>query len=424
MLGKGRVLAKRGMVVCKLSVLLLAVMLGAHPGISQELPEWKMDSIRLGVKNLLNHYQLIHNQINATADPAIEREFINLFSNPKVLIVNEIDQDSPSQEISAQNYVSLLPTLFPEGLILDFNMNRILVSRPKYDFNNRYLVNVWLEQSLMGISKGKALANRHRIVVTIGFNFLDGKMSGWEIWGIALPPKSQTYLTVKLSPSLGSLVNQSVDQDERFNLEPGLGYAGGVGLMYLINSHLGGQLGIRYAHYQSSLTLDHLDPHGGFDPHLEQVNYHTRFWFVEMPIGAAYKITLARRLNALLGAGISPGVRLFESFTSSAVNSNSRSRQTGVISDSQWIDGLTRFNLGFYSELSIMWQLRQNTAFMIGVDFHHGLTSLGEVEQPDYVNSRYQGLYNPIWRSPDSNNLLRSLGITIGVAIQIESKKE
>ncbi|MFO7616645.1 MAG: TonB-dependent receptor [Bacteroidales bacterium] len=424
MLGKGRVLKLDGKILFKPALMLFLLMLANSPGTGQELPEWRMDSVRSGVKKLLDRYQLVHNQLNANTDPEVERDFISLFSNPKVLIVNDIEEVSPLVGISAQDYLALLPALYPDGLALTFHTDRMLVTRPRYDFNNRYLVKAWVEKSLIGISRGKALSTRERVIVTIGFNLSDGRMTDWEIWGISSPPKGQSFLAVDLAPMLTGLTNRELAKDERFIMQNGFGYRAGARFLHQFNSHWGLQAGARYAHYRSTLVLDRIDPLDGFDPHLEQVHFDTRLWYAEMTVGPVYRADLGRRLHLLVGAGIAPGLRLFESSATLAVNSNGRGVLNGVVSDVDWIDGMGRFSLTLFSQATLAWSLKKNVSLTAGLEYDHGLTRLGEVKQPDYLQTRYLGQYNPIWRSPGARTLSHSFGITIGTLIRIEPKKE
>jgi hypothetical protein len=382
---------------------------------TQELPRWDVDSIKNSVITLLHQYQSLHNQLNSDSGIEGQRAFVHLFSSPKVLVVNDFEEYPTESRISVLDYASRVVSQYPDGFSIVLNMNGLSVSRPKYDRNNRYLVQARLEKSSIGISAGRVLSIKHRIRVTVGFTLDDGRMSDFLIWGIDLPAPDENYIGFQISPGFGIWRNKELLQDSRFKLKPGPGYRAGIHYAHFFNPRWGLKTGLQVADYHGFLELDRFDPVGPFNPNMREVTFDQHLWFLELPLGLAFKSELSKRTGFILSAGGIAGLRLFESLATSAVNINSGQPLEGVISDPDWIGGLTRMNYSLYVNAGISWLVLPKLSLAAEFEFVRGISPLDRLYQPDFSSTRYLGQYNPILKSEISETYSQMMMFSISV---------
>lgn len=383
-----------------------------------------MDSIKNSVRILLGQYQDLHNQLNGNSGIEEQRAFIHLFSSPKVLVVNDLERKPVEDQISVLDYATQLTGQYPEGLSMTLNLNRLAVSRPQYDRNNRYLVQARLDKSMVGISAGKVYSISHRIRVTIGFNFENGQMTEFLIWRIELPPVDENYAGILISPGLGTWRNRDLKQDSRFTLKPGLSYQVGISYSHFFNTKWGFESGIQLADYHGFLGLDRFDQMGAFNPDMKDISFDQHIWFLELPFGLAFKSGLSKRTGYYISAGGIVGFRLFESLTTTAINTNDGHIMEGVISDADWITGLNPMNFSLYLSGGISWLVLPKLSIRADLRFVRGLSPLDHLSQPDFTATRYLGQYNPLWRPVESDTNSQLAFLSVGAVWLINFEKK
>jgi hypothetical protein len=381
---------------------------------AQQSPDWDKRTLRDSVTALLSKYQILHNQLSSQTDPRVEREFIRLFSNPKVQLVNDIESSPKIGKISAERYVMKIAELFPDGLSLNLDMAGMIVEQPDYDRNNRYVIRVRLHRSLSGITKGRVHSSGQRIIFEIAFNYINNVPGSFSIYGTDLPAKGQGFVAAGFSPAITGYSNSTLKSDERFRFGNGNGYMGNVSYSYFFSGHWGAGSGLSFSHYSGSLSLDRFDPVGGFNPNLSNIVIDNDLWFIDLPVFLTYRADLSKRFSLRAEMGLSFGFRLFETVHSTAQNTNSGATYENVFSDAGWYNSMNRFNLGFMGSLVVQYRIQNRLGIFGGGGIRQGLSGLDNRVEPDYSQAKYLGQFNPLWAAP-GKTVCRAIFATIGV---------
>jgi hypothetical protein len=400
----------------------IVLLCSAHLAHSQEGPVWDKQALKDSVVNLLSRYQFLHNQLNSKTDPAVEREFVHLFSNLKVQVINTIVDKTAPEVISIEEYILNLINQYPDGLNVNLDLGRLFMNQPVYDRNSRYVIRTRVTQTLKGIADGKVFASNRKVIYQIGF-FLNNNIPGnFAIYGIELPAETQHIAAVNLSPGLTGLSNSVLNTDERLNLHAGQGLKGGVSYSYFFSERWGASTGAQFANHNASLTLDKFDPIGGFDPNLSEVEINTELWFLEVPACLSYRTKQLKRFYLRADIGVSFGIRMFENAYSSALNANNGQTMTGVFSDADWIKKMNRLDAGLFGSLSLNYQLSNRFGLLFGAGFRQGFLSLDNNTVADFVYTKYQGQYNALWGAP-GKTYDRTFFLNFGATFLINGEK-
>jgi hypothetical protein len=367
--------------------------------VAQETPAWSRAALRDSAVSLLYRYQSLHNQIDSKSDPLIEREFVHLFSNPKVQVIGEIGDNRKSARISLEEYITRIGERYPDGITVSLNIDGLSAGNPVYDRSNRYVMQVRLYRSLKGISGGKVIESSGKVVFSIAFVYND-KAENFTIYGIDHPEGVQGYLSAAFSPGLTGISNPGIRQDSRFGLINNYGFRTGIRHTLYLTRHAGLGYGVDFSGCHSTLTHDKIDPLGGFDPALRDLKIENRLWFWEFPVYGAMRFSTGKRFEIRANAGLTAGVRFFETMSSSAVNSNNGAVMHGVFSDAGWIEGLNRLTLGIQGDVELIYRMTARVGIIFGVGIYRGLTALDHIEMADYNTAKYTGQFNPLWAVP------------------------
>lgn len=400
----------------------ILICLSGQIASAQESPVWDKPALRDSIISLLSKYQVLHNKLNNQTNPSVERDFIHLFSNPKVQIINDLEEQSKIAKISVEEFVIKISDLFPDGLTVNLDLARMTIGQPKYDRNNRYILRIHINRSLNGISDGKVFSSNKRVIFQIAFINNNNTPGNFAFYGMDLPPKSQSFLMVSVSPALTGFVNSALSSDMRLSLRKGSGYKGGIFYSYYFSDHWGFGSGVQFSQYSCSVKLDKFDALGGFDPNLRDVLINNDLWFVEVPVSLAFRTNPVKRLEFRADLGLSLGIRVFESMVSSAVNTNTGATMTNVISDADWISLMNRFNLGLQGTIAIKYRLNNRLGILIGGGVRQGLSGLDNNIHADFVNSKYQGQYNPLWGAPGIT-ANQAFFVNLGATIQLNKEQ-
>lgn len=385
---------------------------------AQDSPVWDKQSLRDSIISLLSDYQVLHNQINGQTDPRVERDFIHLFSNPKVKVINNIDGQSKPIKISIEDYVIKVAEFFPEGLAVLLDMDKLAIDQPVYDRNNRYIINVRINRSLDGMTRGKVFSSTSRIILQIGFFYTNNTPGNFAIYGMDLAAKSQSYINAAFAPAITGFVNSSVNADDRLRLNRGRGYSGTVFFSYYFADHWGTSAGLQFSFYSGSIGFNKFDALGDFDPNLRDISIENSLWFFEVPLCFSYRTNPLKRLELKADLGLSVGIRVFEKVVSSAVSANTGANLVDVFTDTDWIDQMNRINLGLQGTIAMSYRLNDRLGIQAGIGLRQGLSGLDSNTRADFANTRYQGQYNPLWGAPGKTSY-QAIFINIGTSMRL-----
>jgi len=389
---------------------------------AQESPVWDKPALRDSIIAILSKYQILHNKLNNQTDPLVEREFVHLFANPKVQVVNDLEWQSQSTKISIEEYIIKVSDLFPDGLTINLDLARLTIGQPKYDRNNRYIIRIRINRSLNGISGGKVFSSNQRIIFQIAFFYNNNSPGSFAFYGMDLPPKGQNFITASVSPALSGFVNSALGSDERLGLRKGTGYTGGIFYSYYFADHWGIGSGAQFSQYSGSVSLDKFDAFGGFDPNFRDVRIDNDLWFVEVPVFLSCRTKSSNRWEFSADLGLALGIRVFESMTSSAVNTNTGATMVNIITDADWISLMNRLNFGLQGTIAIKYRFNNRLGILIGGSMRQGLSGLDNNNHTDFVTSKYLGQYNPLWGDP-GKTVNQAFTVNLGVSMRLNKEQ-
>lgn len=403
-------------------IVLVLLFFSTQVASAQEVPVWDKPELRDSVITLLSKYQDLHNKINSQTAPQVIRDFIHLFPNSKVQVVNEIEVQGKPPEISIEDLIAGLTDRFPEGLAVSLDLDRLTMDRPKYDRNSRYMIRVRMNHSLYGVSGGQVCSSSQSIVFQIGFYYNNNTPDGFAIYGTSLPSNGQSHITVSFSPALTGFVNSVLGSDQRWIQKPGTGFTGGIFFSYYFSDHLGIGSGMQFTQYSGSISLNQFDAFGGFNPNLRDILIDNDLWFVEVPVFLSCRTNPANRWQFSADLGILSGIRVFENVVSSAVNTNSGVTLVNVISDPEWISRMNRFVFGIQGGISLRYSINNQLGILFGGGMRQGLSALDHNVQAGFISSKYLGQYNPLWGAP-GKTVNQAFFINMGATIFLHKEE-
>ncbi len=404
-------------------IVLIMFMLSTEVALSQDIPVWNKALLKDSVTALLTKYQVLHNQINSQADSSVVWSFMHLFPNPKVQVVNDLEGPAKITKISIEEFIVKLADLFPEGLNLTLDLSRPTIDQPKYDRNNRYILRVRLNRFISGISGGKVFSSKQKIIFIIAFYYSDNAPGNFTIYGMELPPAGQGVISAVVSPANTGFNNTTLNTDARLINNRGMVVNGGLSYTYFSSIHWGYGAGIQLSQYSGSVSLDKFDSYAGFDPSLTNVLINNELWFAELPLYFSYRSNLSKRFELRADLGLSFGFRIFEEMGSSAVNHNTGLTMTNVISDAGWISQMKRFNMGLLGNIGVAYKLNNQIGILAGLGIRQGISGLNNNSRTDFLSTRYEGQYNPLWGAP-GKTINQAFFINLGASIRINGKDE
>jgi len=398
------------------------ILLSGHRAWSQGSQVWDKATLKDSVVSLLLQCQFLHDHLNSQTDLEFKKEFMHLYANPNVQVVNTLEGQENTEKISIEEFVSRVENNFPDGLMLDFDLKTLTVGAPDYDRNNRYVVVIRINQSLSGISNGKAYSHQQRVIYQIAFYNVGGAPGNFVIYGMDIPDKKQWYLQASISPSLTGFSNSALKDDQRFIPGGKAGFRGQISCFYYLSDHWGVASGINFSTYSGTIKLDSLDPVGGLSPNMRDLLVKNKLQSIEIPVLFAARTHSYNKLEIRADIGLSMGIRLFENWSSSAVNRNTGAKLDRVISDADWINSMRRINLGLQGDLSVFYHLNDRLDAFIGAGMRQGISGLDKNTSQTYDTSKYQGQYNPLWGAP-GKTVNRAYYLSLGLSVLLNKEK-
>ncbi|MDD4644986.1 MAG: outer membrane beta-barrel protein [Bacteroidales bacterium] len=398
------------------------ILLSGQRAWSQGSQVWDKATLKDSVVSLLLQCQFLHDHLNSQTDLEFQKEFMHLYANPNVQVINTLDGEENTGKISIDEFVSRVENNFPDGLMLDFDLKTLTIGVPDYDRNNRYVVMIRINQSLSGISNGKAYSCKLRVIYQIAFYNVEGAPGNFMIYGMDIPDKQQGYLQASVSPSLTGFSNSALQDDQRFASGGRAGFRGQISCFYYLTDHWGMGTGVNFSTYSGTLKLDSLDAVGGFSPNMRDVLIKNKLQSLEIPVLFAARTHSYNKLEIRADIGLSLGIRLFESWSSSAVNRNTGAKLEHVISDSDWINSMRRVNLGLQGDLSVFYHLSDRLDAFIGAGMRQGISGLDKNTNLTFNASKYLGQYNPLWGAP-GKTVNQAYYIYLGMSVLLNQDK-
>ncbi|MBT3748277.1 MAG: hypothetical protein HOK84_02615 [Bacteroidetes bacterium] len=370
---------------------------------------------------LLEQYIVKLGNIEASDPSGSTKDFLAIFSNPNVRVINNLYADSAQQSLSVMNYCNKLIELYPEGMTVGFSDKTIKIGKARQSLGNRYLIPVKVHLKMTAYYEGKVYEHSQDVSFTIAFNW-DGNSAGlFQIYGISLPKSYPQEIWVTTAFSGSRVTGPWIKQDDRFTNK--VQAASSINLMYLvwINSKLGLGAGIRTSFAQSCLELNSFNPLQGRDPNFNQVSFNTSLYQYEFPIKLYSKTNWKGRFNLIAGAGLYWSQRMWLSTVSSAVNTNYDIRKTDVISDSQWMNRIRKSFIGAEVQAGVRMKLSRNINLLLDANYSQALSALDKMDDAQFSTQRYLGKYNPLWMDPESRNYLQIMSVRLSVIMSINS---
>ncbi len=408
---------------CIFALSLLAFGLNRHQAVAQENDSWVPDSIKSSVTDLLKKYEFYHNSLTSNSDSDQEIAFIRLFANPKILVLSDYAGDSAIRRISIQDYSASIIENFPKGVTVKLLFSSLIVGKPHFDRNDRYILKARINQSKTGISFGKVITSTSTVIFRIAFTWTGDRTTDFEIYGIDEAPVQQNVLGIDAGPALSVLSNSDIAGDARFGLMYRPGYQFTFHYSHYFDSHWGVSAGIRYAQIGSVLTLDSIDPYGGFNPGFSDVVFSNRLWTLSVPMLLSWQHRFNKRWSAYADAGPMISLRLFETQQVSGYSESRGKALDNIISDPAWVSEMNRLWVSFCFDAGLLLQINPTVRLGAGIGINQGLTSLDHGVQYNYDNARYLGQFNPLWGS-DMPTLVRSAALNIRMTFTLKNESE
>jgi hypothetical protein len=389
----------------------------------QEAQKIIPDSLKIEAQRLLEKYEFYHNSLNDPGEYSAERNFIRLFSNPKIQVIQDFLADSATGMVSIQDYTSSVIDNYPDGVEVNLNYAGMVMGKPRFDRDDRYIVKVTIDQTKRAVFKGRVLSADHPVVFVIAFTWDGERAQDFSIHGIILPPQKSDFLGFTGSSGLSGISNPMLASDQRFRFLPSMTYGVGFQYFHQFDNHWGLSTGIFGAVLNSNLNLDSFDPVGGFSIPFKDVNFTNRFWMLDVPVKVFYRWNLSRKVSLTAGAGISGGIRVFETQEVTAYNEILGYRVKNVISDPDWYLGLNRFYLELVAGADMVYWLKDNIGLSAGISLAHGVTSMDHLVRVDADVTKYLGQSNPLW-SNSSVTLPWNAAFNLGFRISINKSQK
>ncbi len=390
---------------------------------AQEIEGLVPDSVKSEVTKLLKEYEFYHNSLTQESEPDIEISFLRLFANPKILVISDFMPDSVTNRVSIQDYSSAIIENFPQGVTVRLLYSSLMMGKPHYDRNDRYILRARIKLAKTGIINGKVLSSSKAVIFRIAFTWTGNQAIDYKIFGIEEAQVQRNVVGISGGPSLSTLTNSDLSGDNRFQLVYRTGYQASASFSHFFNPNWGLSAGIGYGLTSSALRLDSIDPYGGFNPGFSDVVFSNRLWHLSLPVLVSWQQRLTKRWTAYADAGPVISIRLFETQQVSGFSNSRGITMNNIISDPDWIPGLNRFAVNITADAGFLLQINPYMELGAGIRFTQGLTSVDHHYHYNYQAAKYLGQFNPLWGS-DKVTAVRSAGFNIRINYTLKNASE
>lgn len=368
------------------------------------------------VVSLLMDYQRKLAGIKPYLKPDPSRELISLFTNQYAKVVNNLSKAPLNREMSIHNYCASLKDIFPDGVTISFNSSSIRFGRFHHDRGDQYIIPVRLLVVLNAFPNGVIYENKQLIEVKISFKWDGETASAFRIVQILYPEYSQQEIGVNILSGGSDISAPWMKNEDR--IKQALSLSGGIGVhyKYWLKPGFGIRTGIEMQVYQSHIKLDRLDPYVGKDPHLSDIRFNTSLSQINLPLTACFKTQKSERISWYTNVGLILSYRFWEEFESLAIQTQLSREIKEVISDSNWESGLSALFIGAELEAGINIKLSERMLIHTGVSIMTGLSPIDKNYDQSFSVNKYAGQYNPLLMDPDTRNVIRFAGFSVGLS--------
>lgn len=374
------------------------------------------------VVSLLLDYQRKLAGIKPKLQPDPSRELISLFTNQYAKVVNNLSKAPLNREMSIRNYCAYLKDIFPDGATISFNPSSIRLGRFYHDRGDQYIIPVRLFVVLNAFPNGVIYENKQLIEMKISFKWDGETASAFRIVQILYPEYSQQEIGISILSGGSEIAAPWMKDEDR--IKQALSFSSGVGVhyKYWLKPGFGIGTGVEMQLYQSHIELDRLDPYFGKDPHLSDIKFNTSLYQINWPLTAYFKTQKSERISWYTNVGLILSYRIWEEFESSAVQTQLNREIREVISDSNWESGLSSLFFGAELDAGIIIKLSKRMLIHTGVSMMTGLSPIDKNADQSFSVNKYAGQYNPLFMDPDTRNVIRFAGFSVGFSYILGKK--
>ena len=311
---------------------------------AQEISE--RESLTSEVKAIIGKYEYLAGNIAEGVQPDPVRPFIQLFRNPRVMVYDDLDPDGDFREITIREYAEKIRSNYPEGLKFRIDTTRIRLKKTTDEQESRQMIEVSTRKVMTGSTGGSEFSKSVRLVFIIGYDKIDGELRNFLIHDIEPVSSHPQEIVLSVSPSLSRLYNSALQTDQRFESPWRTSWAASFRYQYMLNGSWGIGTGLGGAILQHNLHLDRFDPLNGRDPNIRDIDWDSRFYYMEIPFYGVYRMNIAGRLVLEADLGLFLGYRIFEETSTIGVNSHSGLVMEGVVSDPFNYENISQIDTG------------------------------------------------------------------------------
>ena len=161
-------------------------------------------------RSLLEKYIYLSGEIKpgGRIDPA--KPFIQLFQNPRVMVVNDLNTKPEMDMISIRDYSEEIKSSFPDGLITSMDLDNLKIGKIPDNLERRIIVELEVKKTIEGILKGQIYQHTRKVIFMIGFDLEDGQIRNLLIHGIKPVVELDHDIILSLSPAFSRISNQNL----------------------------------------------------------------------------------------------------------------------------------------------------------------------------------------------------------------------
>jgi len=382
------------------------------------------DSLSLAIQDFLNdYYQVVNELIAGTGEDAGRVLLVDFFANPNVQVFPDGPSHQESDPIRAEQYIQYLTSLRPENVRFMLTNNSLRISKPESDFGSRYRIRVIISRQMLSGSGADMSSPVKKLAFILSYSGTDHNSFGFRIRGIEVvydPPK---LIRFQAGITNNRMYTKPLLSDDRFKVlwRPGMDYS--IMLENYFNDNLALTTGLGWSLTQGGLSLDRFDPFQGFDPHMENIRYAYTLYSASLPVLMVWKLNQGKKHAIQLYAGLVAGYQYFETYQTSALRTGTETSLSGIISDNEWLNQLTRWGLHSQIDLSVSWQVKQGLFADLYIGFNQRLTSIEKYSVSAYPSGRYTGQFHSLWADGQNPTLLQQLRLGFGLAYTLNQKR-
>lgn len=373
--------------------------------------------------SLLQDYQSKLGNIKVGVEPDPSGELIELFTNPRVPVVNNLLDDPVSKELSIHNYCIDLKKIYPEGVTMKFNTGSVRLGKYHNELgDNQYRIAVRVMVVLNAIQTGIVYENKQILEFEVIFKWDGEEALSLRIRQISIPEFHLKEIGLSVSSGGSKIGAAWIGKEER--VVQNMMLSGGVDISYKywIKQGFGLGSGIRINYYQSKLELDKFDSYMGKNPNLSNVEFNTSIYNVSIPVTSYFMLQKSDRFAWYASFGVVLAYRYWEEFSTTAFQALLNMDVKEVVSHYEWDKGLRNLSIASELEAGVRIGITNRLNVNLGISLMSGLSPLDKISDQGFEGNKFTGQYNPLWMDPNSRNFVRFAGIGFGICYILEKK--